>query len=217
MSPISCDAVRDVLPAFVGGDLGCDGTPPVSTGAVRSHLATCTGCRRVASSLQQGRKALQRMGASVPAGVDEDLFARLHDSILAATVRADGGPQPVGSGVGGGAVRARGAAESRRRWVTAIAAAAMFALGFWWVAGERSGSVLDREPLVVDVAAGAGLAVPYAGGRVQMVPLGYEVPGHGDAGSVGQGMAGRLDLRALGDDARLRPVPVVRPGPGARR
>lgn len=41
-------------------------------------------------------------------------------------------------------------------------------------------------------------AVPYAGNRVQLSLLGYQ-----DGGAVGQGMAGRLDLRALEEELCL--------------
>lgn len=187
--PAQCRLVREQLPLFVGGELvaeqdaAFDVAGAARLRAVREHLRDCAGCRRVASSLQQSRKALQQFGRATPDGVDESFFTELQTQIVTAATA----PAPA----------------PRARWspLLAAAAAALFAFGFWLVSGPRD-HVLDRAPVVFDettVDDGRLLrAVPYAGNRVQLSLLGYQ-----DGGAVGQGMAGRLDLRALEEELCL--------------
>lgn len=187
-----CARIVQELPLFVGEDLGRDACGADRADAVREHLMACCDCRREASALQQARKALRQFGGAMPAGVDEAMFAAMHRQVLAHTVQA-----PV---------------QPARPWwaaLSVVAAVLLFGLGLWLVEAWRDDGVLRRPPLMLDANAtsGQGLvrAVPYSGGRVELQMLGYE-----DAGAVGQGMAGRLDLRRLGDEARLPLRPAVR-------
>lgn len=188
-----CERLCAELPLFVGDDLGRDVAGAERARWVREHLKGCARCRRHASALQQARKALQQFGRATPDGVDEEFFTDLHERVLSETVHA-----PIG-----GAWRDR--VSIGRLSGLAAAAMLLFALGFWLVDLSTGDSVLRRPPLVLDASAPRPdggrddlvRAVPYAGG-VELKLLGYQ-----DGGAVGQGMAGRLDLRLLGDEARL--------------
>ncbi len=208
MSPLppshlaTCELLRTALPLFVGDDLGRDAAGLERARLVREHLMQCPSCRRQASALQQARKALQQFGHATPSGVDEEFFAQMHTQVLAGTVHA-----PIDAAWRGGAWgdRLRAGKALLKFAAMSCAAGLLFALGFWFVDLQRGDSVLHRPPLVLDASvdegggrAGLARAVPYAGGRVELKLLGYE-----DGGAVGQGMAGRLELRLLGDEARL--------------
>lgn len=188
----TCSAVLELLPWFVGDDL--DAT---RAEVVRVHLRDCSACRLEAAALQQATKALQGVREtmeSAPLGAafggskamrvaEEPMFAAMHASIVQA-VRTEA---------------ARLEAVSRptfaTRWLPLAAAAMLIAVGWWCVRGPSS-PVWHRRPidlpLIDDVR-----VVPWAGDRVPLQPLSFEVPlpdGGSDSG-VGQGMMGRGRLR----------------------
>jgi hypothetical protein len=194
-----CQRVRDELPWFVGGDL-----PAERERATADHLRDCRDCRRHAAALQQSTKALGEAGRVAPDGADEAMFAVMHASILAAVGREE-------------AVRMRGeAGRPAWRWAQVLAAAAMFLFG-WWLVDSRSDSpVFGRPPITSPIGVGAAKAVPYAGDRVQLQPLGDEWPAASGGDGFGPGMMGRWRLRTLEDlenpgAVLVPPLPSVPP------
>ena len=197
MNPRACrDVCRD-LPSFVGGDLGAD-----RCSEIRLHLRDCGGCRREAGALQRSIRSLQAMAETGHPDVDDSLFAAMHSSIVACTEQE----------------ASRDPAWPRLvRWLVPMAAAvACFLLGWWFVGTPARLSVLERSPIATPVRSGAPLAVPYAGPRVHIQPLGDDSASF-EAGAwsrLGPGMMGRWRLRALvTEDATLPGIaPAVEPG-----
>ena len=201
----SCPSVLELLPWFVGGDL--DAT---HSEAVRVHLRGCSSCRREAAALQQATKALQAVreamespppGSKALGVAEEPMFAAMHDSIVQAVrteaARIDAAPRPT----------------LATRWLPLAAALMLVAVGWWWMRGPASLSVMQRRaidmPLVDDSFV---RVVPWAGPRVPLQPLGFTVPPseEGAESGVGQGMMGRCRLRDRADELSAAPVPLPR-------
>jgi hypothetical protein len=196
MSARSCERIAKLLPAFAGGDLDA-----ATSESVRVHLLGCHACRGDAAVLQRGLGGLRRLGEQPPAGVDEEFFAGMHASIVAACA---GEP-------------ARAADRRWWRWMLAsAAAAALLAIGFWW-GHEPADSVWSRPPLGTSAAFEAfeePKAVPWSGSRVPLRLLGDDDaatqrgsderldPGTAPAGT---GLGARDRLRSLVDDGMLLP------------
>lgn len=182
-----CARLRGLLPLFVGDDLGV-----AQMQEVRRHLCECTGCRREAADLQQAHRALRSVAVGA-AATDEAAFAAMHVAIMA-RVAAVAQPEFAAAPVG----------RSLRRVLLVAAAVLLGALGFW-LAGRGGGpSVWDRPPTAV--APSELRAVPYAGPRLQLRPVGFDREAGGSAeNGVGPGMMGRGQLRTLVDDALLLP------------
>lgn len=208
MSRSPCQRVRDELPWFVGGDL-----PVERERAAAAHLRDCSACRREAAALQQSRKALGVAGRVVPDGADEAMFAAMHASIVAAVGREQDGAMR------GEVERPWPGRMPARRWVQVLAAAAMFLFGWWLVDTRAVSSVFDRPPIGGPArVVGVAKAVPYAGHRVQLQPLGDEWrPATGGVeNGVGPGMMGRWRLRTLEDADFVVPVlPMPSPATSA--
>jgi len=206
VSRSTCRRVRDELPWFVGGDL-----PAERERAAADHLRDCCACRRQAAALQQSRKALDEAGRVVPGGVDEPMFTAMQASIVAAVGREEAGAM---RGEAGGAPW---------RWAQVLAAAAMFLFGWWLVDTEAVSPVFGRPPIAGPIG-GVAKAVPYAGHRVELQPLGDEwKPATGGAeNGVGPGMMGRLRLRTLEDledpdfVVPVAPLPTLPTAPSRR-
>ncbi len=201
----ACKRVRELLPAFAGGDLD-----PADLEAVRVHLLGCHACRGDAAGYRRALADLRGLAdASVP-GVDDAFFASMHGTVVATCA---GGPMR---------------AERARwwRWPLAVAAAAaLVAVGFWW-GHDRDVSVWDRPPLATTAVLGDPKAVPWAGPRVPLRLLGNDDAGDtGDpadaidgapaTGGVGAGLRARDRLRSLVDDGMLLP-PRHRTEPGSK-
>ena len=200
----SCAAVLELLPWFVGDDLD-----PPSSELVRAHLRDCSSCRLEAAALQQATKALHAVRgtmetpASGAKAVDEEsMFAAMHASIAEA-VRTE-------------ALGLETAPRSTltKRWLPLAAALMMIGVGWWWVRGSSSLHLLHRSPIDIPSADGASVrVVPWAGPRVPLQPLGFEVqPSDGGAESgVGQGMMGRGRLRERADELGAAPAGPLSP------
>ncbi|HZN38313.1 MAG TPA: zf-HC2 domain-containing protein [Planctomycetota bacterium] len=200
----SCSTVLELLPWFVGDDL--DAT---RNEAVRVHLRDCSSCRLEAAALQQATKALLAVretmesatsGSKVMGVAEEPMFAAMHASIVQAvrteTANLEAAPRSM----------------FVMRWLPLAAALMLIGVGCWLVRETSSLQVMRRRPidmpLVDDVR-----VVPWAGPRVPLQPLGFEVPpsdGGADSG-VGQGMMGRGRLRERAGDLGAAPVGGVPP------
>ena len=202
MNSSGCRKVQNELPWFVGGDL-----PAERERATADHLRDCSGCRRQAAALQQSKKVLGEAGRVVPEGADEPMFTAMHASILAAVGRVEAGQLQRETG------------RAAWRWAQVLAAAAMFLFGWWLVDTRTDSPVFGRPPIATPV--GVAKAVPYAGDRMQLQPLGDERTANG-ADAVGPGMMGRWMLRTLEDHqdpdfvGHVPPLPAT-PATNSRR
>lgn len=205
MTKLRCARVRTLLPLFVGSDL-CADVPAEAQQllALREHLRECGGCRREAADLQQSNKALRASFAAARPRVEESSFTTMHASIMAA-VQTDA------------ALRERGhRAAWRRPWLFA-SAAALFLAGVWFVRAPGGLTLMRRAPIATPIGSDAAVrAVPWAGPRVELEPLGEESWTYGAAESgFGAGMMGRGRLRALVEEDMLPPAsadPLPEPG-----
>lgn len=185
-----CAKVVAWLPLFVGEDL-----EPVHAAAVRTHLRDCAACRRQASTLQQSVKALRGLAGTTVPGVDEAMFASMHERIVAA-VQAEAAPE----------------ADFGRRWwvrwpVSAAAAVLLFVGGWALVRGLEPASLLDRPALATPGGSSSEVrVVPWSGGgRVPLQALGHQAaPTEVGTDPAGSGMMGRWRLRTL-EDVELPP------------
>jgi anti-sigma factor RsiW len=73
---MSCEAIRSLLPAFVGSDLGLSQKESLQCA---EHVATCPGCAERTESLRRTLQLLRRVGRSEspPAGFQASLHLRL--------------------------------------------------------------------------------------------------------------------------------------------
>lgn len=199
MSALSCDKVGGLLPLFIGGDLD-----EATNETVRTHLVACHACRGQASAFQRATADLRRSVGRPVDGVDEAMFASLHESIVARVEALPAEPLLV-----------VGRLHAVRRFGLAAAAMALLAVGFWWGQEQEPESLWSRRPVATPVGLDAPKAVPYAGQPAPMRLLGNEgVQTLDDAagdGIEGSGLRGRDQLRSLVDDILLLPPPPKAP------
>ncbi|MCB9877198.1 MAG: hypothetical protein H6835_06295 [Planctomycetes bacterium] len=212
MQPVDCAYVRPLLPMLAAEDP--DGEAAGTCAAqVRAHLRECVGCRAEAGGFLRAGRALRDAVAARDAAVPDDALQQdLHAAIMArvAEIEWQDGPghEAVTSAYGPGVLGfARWRRELPWRHVVALGAAAMLlaAIGFWafgfWLGhgGERD-SIWSRQPLQA-TSTGPLRAVPYAGPRFELLPVGLPIDDQGSAESgVGPGMMGRGRLRTPIDE-----------------
>jgi hypothetical protein len=173
MTSAACVPVRAMLPLFVGGDL-----EPAPAKAVRDHLRACAPCRREAGSLLQAVRGLRRAAEADPVpGVDDAMFARLHDRVMQRVEQM--GPAPR-----------RAAFWTLLRRAGVVAAAAALVLGGFWLSGQ-GGGLLQRPAIRADgVAAGSSPGLQHLGHEDRQAAV----------EPAGLGLMGRLSLRTLEDE-----------------
>lgn len=213
-----CAAMRPLLAVLAAEDQ--DGELDAARSAeVRAHLRQCVACRAEAGAFLRAGRALREAMVARDAAVDDDaLQVDLHAAIMARVSEIEwrdgaaheGAAAAYGPGVLGFARFWH--ALPWRQVVALVAAAVMLvALGFWafgfWL-GDGSGrdSIWNRQPVQ---ASGDGplRALPYAGPRVELLPVGLPIDDVGGAeNGVGPGMMGRGRLRTQIDDEFTLPV-----------
>ena len=195
MSGPDCQQVQPLLSAFVGDE--CSTTERARVGL---HLRHCAACRRRAADEQPAPKALREWATGAAAAI-EPPFAAMHAEIMAQTVHGPDayGGTPLGSGAQ--RVDVQPVRRPLRGPLFATAAALLLgAIGFWLAAERPAPSVWNRPATALPVH--DLRAVPYAGPRLQLRPIGLDrrrAPDGTEQG-FGQCMMGRESLRTLVDE-----------------
>ncbi len=193
MKPDSCERVLAQLDMFVGDDLDA-----AAATAVRSHLRACVTCRAEAGALQRTRNTLRAAAEAAYRGVDDAVFAAMHDDVMAAVREQE--------------MRDAGAPALVRRVIPFAAAAALFVVGWTVVRHWAPPSVFDREPIGTSAVA-PRQAHPFGVPALPLRLLSDDSVEEPPADGLGAGMMGRWRLRTLeGVDATapLLPAPARR-------
>ncbi|MBL8749256.1 MAG: zf-HC2 domain-containing protein [Planctomycetes bacterium] len=189
----SCERVLAQLDWFVGDDLDA-----AAATAVRSHLRECVSCRAEAGALQRTRNTLRAAAEAACRGVDEAMFAAMHDEVMAAVRDQE--------------MRDAAPPSLLRRVLPFAAAGALFVVGWTVVRHWVPPSVFDREPIGTSVVA-PRQAHPFGVPALPLRLLSDDSVEEPAADGLGAGMMGRWRLRTLeGVDATapLLPPPVRR-------
>lgn len=218
LQPVDCVYVRPLLATLAADDQDTE-LDAARLAEVRAHLRDCHGCRTEAGGFLRAGRALREAAAVRDAVVADDVLQQdLHAAIMArvAEIEWQEGAVHEAAAYGPGVLGfARFWQALPWRQVVALVAAAVmlvalgfWAFGFWLDDGSGRDSIWNRQPVQ---ASGDGplRALPYAGPRVELLPVGLPIDDVGGAeNGVGPGMMGRGRLRTQIDDEFTLPVVV---------
>ena len=148
--PLDCEAARERLPLFVGGDLDAG-----DERAVEEHLGACEACRRIEREANRMRQVYFETASREPA---VDLWPSVREALVGSGVLQGPAPRAASPATTPEPLLADPAlAVPRRRGLAvgslALAAVALVAVGLWSAEGRRAPSPsvrgeLDSAPVV---------------------------------------------------------------------